>query len=57
LLSLFKHFEKLQPWLQQQGFELCLVRCKIWVWSGFFLRLSYRWLNLNRSCHQKRSLI
>lgn len=29
LLSLFKHFEKLQPWLHQQGFELCLVRCKI----------------------------
>jgi hypothetical protein len=29
LLLLFDNFERLQPWLQQHGFELCLVRCKI----------------------------
>lgn len=29
LLSLLRKFELVSPWLYQQGFELCLIRCKI----------------------------
>ena len=29
LLSLFTKLELLTPWLYEQGFELCLIRCKI----------------------------